>query len=175
MVSVNKVILVGIMTKDPEVTQLNSSVSIAKFTLAMNHIYKEKKEAFFADCEVWGKQAEIVEKYATKGGVVYVEGRLRNDTWEDKQTGQKKSRTKIVCDKIQLLRKGGNGEEQYEDYAEQERNPAQMPSQMPEQTPQYQSMQQQRASQHKYGREFSSYAPMSGMPDNEDDSDEIPF
>lgn len=105
--NLNNVQLAGNLTRDPEVKTLSGDKMVAQFGLAINHKYKtkdgEKKEdTTFVDVEAWGRTAELVGQYLTKGRPVYVEGRLRLDQWEDKD-GAKRSKLKVVADNIQFL------------------------------------------------------------------------
>jgi single-strand DNA-binding protein len=111
--SVNKVILVGNLGKDPEVKYTPSGVAVAKFSLATNERYKDKSGEWQDRTEwhnivVWQKLAEIVGEYVKKGSKIYIEGRLQTSSWEDKQSGEKKYRTEIIAHDLVLL--GGRGE-----------------------------------------------------------------
>ena len=111
--SVNKVILVGNLGKDPEVKYTPQGKPVAKFTLATNERYKDKDGQWQDRTEwhnvvLWERLAEIAGEYLKKGGKVYIEGRLRTDSWDDKTTGQKKYMTTIVGNDLVLL--GGRGE-----------------------------------------------------------------
>ncbi len=113
--SVNKVILVGHLGKDPEVKYTPSGTPIAKFTLATNERYKDKDGNWQDRTEwhnivAWQRTAEIVGEYCKKGSQVYLEGRLHTDSWEDKETHQKKYRTDIVVNDLVLLGGRGSGE-----------------------------------------------------------------
>ena len=112
MASLNKVFLIGNLTRDPELRVTPKGTSICQFGLAVNRQFKDESgamrdETTFLDIEAWGKQGELVAKYLTKGSPCMVEGRLRLDQWDDKQTGQKRSRIKIVVENVQFL--GGRG------------------------------------------------------------------
>jgi single-strand DNA-binding protein len=111
--SVNKVILVGNLGKDPEVKYTPSGVPVAKFSLATNERYKDKAGEWQDRTEwhnivAWQRLAEIVGEYVKKGSKVYIEGRLQTSSWEDKQSGEKKYRTEIIAHDLVLL--GGRGE-----------------------------------------------------------------
>lgn len=111
--SVNKVILVGNLGKDPEVKYTPSGVPVAKFSLATNERYKDKAGEWQDRTEwhnivAWQRLAEIVGEYVKKGSKIYIEGRLQTSSWEDKQSGEKKYRTEIVAHDLVLL--GGRGE-----------------------------------------------------------------
>jgi single-strand DNA-binding protein len=111
--SVNKVILIGNLGKDPEVKYTPSGTPVAKITLATNERYKDKSGEWQDRTEwhnvvLWQRQAEIAGEYLKKGSKVYVEGRLQTRSWDDKQTNQKKYMTEVVCQDLVLL--GGRGE-----------------------------------------------------------------
>ncbi len=111
--SVNKVILVGNLGKDPEVKFTPSGTPVAKFSLATNERYKDKGGEWQDRTEwhnivAWQRLAEIIGEYVKKGSKVYIEGRLQTSSWEDKQSGEKKYRTEIVASDLVLL--GGRGE-----------------------------------------------------------------
>jgi len=111
--SVNKVILIGNLGKDPEIKYTPSGTAVAKFTLATNERYKDKAGEWQDRTEwhnvvAWQRLAEIVGEYVKKGNKVYVEGRLQTSSWEDKESGQKKYRTEVIANDLVLL--GGRGE-----------------------------------------------------------------
>ncbi len=111
--SVNKVILVGNLGKDPEVKYTPSGVPVAKFSLATSERYKDKAGEWQERTEwhniiAWQRLAEIVGEYVKKGSKLYIEGKLQTSTWEDKQSGEKKYRAEIVARDLVLLG-GGNG------------------------------------------------------------------
>ena len=111
--SVNKVILIGNLGKDPELKYTPSGTAVTKFSLATADRYKDKAGEWQERTEwhnivCWQRTAEIAAEYLKKGGKVFIEGRLRTDSWDDKETGQKKYRTEIVCNDLVLL--GGRGE-----------------------------------------------------------------
>ena len=121
MANVNKVILIGNDTRDPEVKFTPKGSAVADVGLAINRNYtldngEKREETIFVDVELWGRLAEIAGEYAKKGRPIYIEGRLRMDTWEDKTSGQKRSRMKVVGENLQLLGGrppgGGGGSEE---------------------------------------------------------------
>jgi single-strand DNA-binding protein len=121
MASLNKVFLIGNLTRDPELKATPRGTSICQFGLAVNRQFKDESgamrdETTFLDLEAWGKQGELVGKYLTKGSPCMVEGRLKLDQWEDKQTGQKRSKIKIVVENVQFLsgKKEKQGEQREE-------------------------------------------------------------
>jgi len=108
MASFNKVILVGNLTRDPELRYTPKGTAIAKIGLAVNHKWRSesgdlKEEVTFVDVEVWSKTAENVGQYMRKGSPILIEGRLRLDTWDDKQTNQKRSKMVVVGETVQFL------------------------------------------------------------------------
>jgi single-strand DNA-binding protein len=111
--SVNKVILIGNLGKDPEVKYTPQGTPVAKLTLATNERYKDKGGEWQDRTEwhnvvLWSRLAEIAGEYLKKGGKVYIEGRLQTRSWEDKTSGQKKYMTEVVANDLVLL--GGRGE-----------------------------------------------------------------
>lgn len=107
MATINTVLCAGNLTRDPEMRALPST-SVVSFTLAMNRKWtdksgEKKEEVTFIDCEAWGKTAELVDQYCSKGKNVLVEGRLKQDTWDDKETGKRQSKIKIVADRVHFL------------------------------------------------------------------------
>ncbi|MBL9206380.1 MAG: single-stranded DNA-binding protein [Opitutaceae bacterium] len=108
MASLNKVFLIGNLTRDPELRVTPKGTAICQFGLAVNRQFKDdsgatRDETTFVDIEAWGKQGELVSKYLGKGSQCMVEGRLKLDQWEDKASGQKRSRLKVVLDNVQFL------------------------------------------------------------------------
>lgn len=108
MASFNKVILVGNLTRDPELRYTPKGTAIAKIGLAVNRVWtneagEKKEEVTFVDVDVFGRTAENVGQYMRKGRPILVEGRLRLDQWDDKQTGQKRSRLGVVAETVQFL------------------------------------------------------------------------
>ena len=116
MPNLNKVMLMGNLTRDPEIKYTPKGTAIANFGIAVNRNYstesgEKREEVTFIDIEAWGRTAEIIGEYFKKGRPIYVEGRLKLDTWDDKQTGQKKSKLRVVADSFEFLgsREGGGG------------------------------------------------------------------
>lgn len=108
MASLNKVMLIGNVTRDPEVKFTPKGSAVADLGLAINRSYTNQagekvEEVTYVDVELWGRLAEIAGEYAKKGRSVFIEGRLRMDSWEDKQSGQKRNRLKVVGEGLQLL------------------------------------------------------------------------
>jgi single-strand DNA-binding protein len=121
---VNKVILVGNLGRDPEVRALPSGQSVATFSVATNRRYKDRdgnrqEQTEWHNVVCFGRQAEIAGQYLTKGKQVYVEGRLQTRSWDDKQSGEKRYRTEVVCENFQMLGGspgGGRDQEPAGDY-----------------------------------------------------------
>ncbi|HEY0369726.1 MAG TPA: single-stranded DNA-binding protein [Chthoniobacterales bacterium] len=118
MASFNKVILIGNLTRDPEVRYTPKGTAVAEIGLAVNRVYttdsgEKREEATFVDVTLWGRTAEIAGEYLKKGRPVFIEGRLQLDTWDDKQSGQKRSKLRVVGEGMQLIggRPGGGGGE----------------------------------------------------------------
>jgi single-strand DNA-binding protein len=115
MANFNKVILAGNLTRDPELRYTPKGLAIAKIGLAINRTWKNeagesKEEVTFVDVDAFGRQAEVIAQYLKKGRPVLVEGRLKLDQWDDKQTGQKRSRLGVVLEGFQFMDSGNRGE-----------------------------------------------------------------
>src|SRR5947209_3760267 len=113
--SVNKVILVGNLGKDPEIKYTPNGVPVAKFSLATNERFKDKSGEWQDRTEwhnivAWQRLAEIVGEYVKKGSKVYIEGRLQTSSWDDKQSGEKKYRTEVIAQDLVLLSGRGDGD-----------------------------------------------------------------
>lgn len=116
MASFNKVILLGNLTRDPEVRYTPKGSAVCDIGIAVNRVYttdnnEKREETTFVDVTLWGRTAEIAGEYLKKGRPVMIEGRLQLDTWDDKQSGQKRSKLKVVGETLQLIgsRPGGSG------------------------------------------------------------------
>jgi len=117
MASYNKVLLMGNLTRDPEVKYTPKGMAVTDLGLAVNREYttdsgEKREEVVFVDVTVWGRQAETCGEYLKKGRPVFVEGRLQLDTWDDKQSGQKRSKLRVNAERVQFLggRNEGGGE-----------------------------------------------------------------
>ncbi len=107
MASLNKVFLIGNLTRDPELRYIPNGTAVAKFGLAVNRTYKsqdgeQKDDTCFVDIVTWGKTAELCANYLSKGRPIFVEGRLQYSTWETPD-GQKRSKIDVVAERIQFL------------------------------------------------------------------------
>lgn len=115
MAGYNKVILLGNLTRDPEVRMTPKGTAVCQFGLAVNRTFKDeggnqREEVTFIDIEAWGRQADVLAKYCQKGRPLFVEGRLRLDSWEDKNTKEKRSKMKVVLENFQFVGGGDRGE-----------------------------------------------------------------
>ena len=111
MASFNKVILMGNLTRDPELRYTPKGTAIARIGLAINRTWKNetgetKEEVTFVDVDAWGRQAEVIAQYLKKGRPMLMEGRLKLDQWEDKNTHQKQSKLRVVLESFQFLDSG---------------------------------------------------------------------
>ena len=114
MANLNKVLLMGNLTRDPEVRYTPKGTAVTELGIAVNRIYtgengEKREEVTFVDVTVWGRTAENVGEYLRKGRPVFIEGRLQLDSWEDKQSGQKRNKLKVVADNVQFLGSRGGG------------------------------------------------------------------
>ena len=173
MANLNKVMLMGNITREIELRYTPKGTAVADIGLAVNRVRTGEsgeriEETTFVDITLWGRTAEVVHQYAAKGHPLFVEGRLHMDTWVDKTTGGNRSKLKVVADNIQLMgTKGGGGGQ-----APQQSAPQGEPSysQQPAQPAQQASQQQAPAQQHQ--------APPGGSPaqgGNFEESEDIPF
>ncbi|MGC6427518.1 MAG: single-stranded DNA-binding protein [Akkermansiaceae bacterium] len=158
MASVNKVILIGNLTRDPEVRYTPKGTAVSDIALACNRVRtgddgNRIEEVTYVDVTLWGRQAELSGQYLSKGRPVYIEGRLQLDTWDDKNTGQKRSRLRVVGEVMQFLG-GGQGGGGNQGGGGQQGRPQQQ-----QQTPQQEA------------------PPQGGAPadNNFEDEDDIPF
>lgn len=143
MASFNKVILVGNLTRDPEVRYTTGGTAVAEIGLAVNRSWTDrssnerKEETTFIDVTLWGRTAEVAGEYLSKGRPVLIEGRLQLDQWEDRESGQKRSKLKVVGETLQLLggRSDGGGSSRPQASADSRPAPDQAPQQTGSRTP----------------------------------------
>lgn len=114
MSSYNKVILMGNLTRDPEIRHTPSNTAIVSFGLAVNERYKDRdgnwqERANFIDCTMWGRRGEAFAQHHAKGASAFIEGRLRFEQWDDKNSGQKRSKLTVVAESFEFV--GGKGEQ----------------------------------------------------------------
>jgi single-strand DNA-binding protein len=114
MASYNKVILMGNLTRDPQLKYLPSQTAVAEFGIAMNRKFRtatgeDREEVTFVDCAAFGKTGELINQYFQKGKPIFIEGRIKYDSWEDKQGGGKRSKISVVIENFQFVggRDGG--------------------------------------------------------------------
>ncbi len=141
--NLNKVFIIGNLTRDPELRSLPSGAPVTNFGVATNRVFKDKsgqkkEDVQFHNIVAFGKQAEIAKQYLSKGSSVFIEGRIQSRTWEA-QDGTKRNKTEIICERLQLgpRRQGGQGGAVTEspkaeaietiEYPEEETNPEDIP------------------------------------------------
>lgn len=129
MANLNKVMIIGNLVADPDVRTTPRGNSVTELRLAVNRVSsgpnegERREETTFLDVTCWGRTAEIAGQYLAKGRPVFIEGRLQQDTWEDKQTGQKRSKIRIVAENMQLLgSRDGGGQSQGGGYQQRSNN-----------------------------------------------------
>src|SRR6187401_2814676 len=142
MASFNRVLLMGNLTRDPQLKYLPSQTAVVEFGIACNRKFRtangeDKEEVTYVDITSFGKQAEVINQYFQKGKPIFIEGRLKFDSWEDKQGGGKRSKLTVVVENFQFVggRDGGGGgggghpgnEEQESRAPQQQRGPARQP------------------------------------------------
>ena len=128
MANLNKVLLMGNLTRDPQLKYLPSQTAVVDFGLAVNRRWKgqngeDREETTFVDCSAFAKTAEVINQYFTKGKPIFIEGRLKYDQWEDKNGGGKRSKLTVVVDNFQFIGApggagGGGGGGGYQDQAD---------------------------------------------------------
>src|SRR5580658_7102278 len=140
MASFNRVILAGNLTRDPELRYTPKGSAVAKIGLAVNRTWKNeagenKEEVTFIDVEAWGRQGEVIAQYMRKGRPLLIEGRLKLDTWEDKNTHQKVSKLKVVLESFSFIDSKGTDSGPPAPPSEAPRRPAAAPSARPPEPP----------------------------------------
>jgi single-strand DNA-binding protein len=115
MANLNRVLLIGNLTRDPEIRYTPKGTAVAEIGIAVNRVFtgedgEKREEVTFVDVTLWSRLAEIAEQYLKKGRPVFIEGRLQLDSWDDKQTGQKRSRLRVVAENLQMLGARGEGD-----------------------------------------------------------------
>lgn len=166
MANVNKVILIGNLTRDPEVKYTPKGSAVADISLAVNRNFtldsgEKREETTFVDVILWGKTAELAGQYLKKGNPLYIEGRLQLDSWEDKQSGQKRSKLRVVGETMQFLGGKSSGGHSDEPSGNYERTSSAPPSRPPASTQARRSAPPPTSSQ--------------GEPDFGEHEDDIPF
>lgn len=115
MAAFNQVTLIGNLTRDPDLRYLPKGTSVCRISLAINRKWRteageEREEVTFVDCDAWGKTAELLQQYTAKGDPLFVKGRLKLDTWKDKNTGEDRHRLGVVIEEMQFLRPKSAGD-----------------------------------------------------------------
>ena len=169
MASLNKVMLIGNLTRDPEVRYTPKGSAVADLALAVNRTYtaengEKREEVTYVDIVLWAKLAEIAGQYLQKGAPIFIEGRLQMDQWEDKQTGQKRTKIRVVGENFQFLGRREGGGSAGGDEGGAPARPATRPAARPAQRPQPAGKQQPASD------EFGEGPITEGMED-----DNIPF
>ncbi len=179
MASYNKVMLIGNLTRDPEVRYTPKGSAVCDIGLAVNRVYtsdsgEKVEEVTFVDVVLWAKMAELAGKYLHKGRPVFIEGRLQMDSWEDKQTGQKRTRMRVVGEQMQFLGSpggdrapAGGGDDEGGQSGGGYNRPAARPAQRPAAA---QQRPQQRPAPVQQNDDFGEGPITDGMED-----DDIPF
>jgi len=189
MASLNKVILLGNLTRQPELRYTSGGMALCEFGLAMNRRFtannQDREEVCFVDIVVWGKQGENCGKYLEKGSQIMLEGRLQLDQWQDKDTGAKRSKLRVVAEMVQFLNKSDKaGAEGYESEGGYSEEPPQSQPQSQYQPPQQQQQQYQPPRQPQQQYQPPAQQPqrksVPPMPDNafkvgDEAEDDIPF
>jgi single-strand DNA-binding protein len=129
MANLNKVFIIGRLTRDPDVRYTPKGTQITELGVAVNRTYQgdngeKKEESVFVDVILWGKLAETAGQYLQKGRSVFCEGRLQLDSWDDKQTGQKRSRLRVIAENMQFLSQRAENEAGHSATATPARRPA---------------------------------------------------
>ncbi len=113
MPNLNKVMLMGNLTRDPELRYTPNNTAVVNIGLAINRVWYDKQtnqkneETTFVDCEAWGRTAEVINQYLSKGRPIYIEGRLKLDQWQDKESGANRSKMKVVVESFEFIDSGG--------------------------------------------------------------------
>ena len=179
MPSFNKVLLMGNLTRDPQTRFTSGGSGLCQFGMAINRRYttasgEDREDTCFVDIDVWGKQGESCQSYLHKGSAVFVEGRLRFDQWEDRDSGQRRSRLTVTGERVQFLSSPGRGGDfggSSDDQSQQQQAP-----QEPQQQQQPQQPQQQQQPPPPFPAGNDGPAPDTGVFNvNDDPIDDIPF
>ena len=133
----SKAIITGNLTRDPELRTTPSGSSVCSFSVAVNRVYRDasgeqKEDVSFIDCSAWGKLAEMINQYAKKGSGVLVSGRLSQRSWEDKTSGQKRSRVEIVVEDFNFTGGPREGSSSNSYSSDSSAEPADIPDDIPE-------------------------------------------
>lgn len=119
MPNYNKVTLIGHMTRDPELRYIPSGTAVCEIGLAVNSGWGENKKTAFLTCVAWAKRGEVIAEHHAKGDPILIEGQLTQDTWEDKTTGQKRSKIKVLVDDFVFMKTKGDSPQAAQPQTEQ--------------------------------------------------------
>ncbi|MDF1826226.1 MAG: single-stranded DNA-binding protein [Verrucomicrobiales bacterium] len=187
MPNLNKVMLIGNLTRDPEVRYTPKGSAVTDVGLAINRNYtlddgQRREETTFVDVTFWGRQAEVIGEYMKKGRPMYVEGRLNLDQWEDKTSGQTRTKLKVVGENFQFLggrddNSGGGGSQQSYGGGQPQQQQPQYQQAPPQQQPQQQAPPQQQAAppQQQAAPPQQPAPPQQNYEPIRDEDDDIPF
>lgn len=148
MANLNKVMLIGNLTRDPELRHTPKGTAVSEISLAINRKWtneqgQKQEETTFVEVTLWGRQAEVVQQYVTKGSPIYIEGRLQLDSWDDKESGKKRTKLRVIGESFEFLSNksgatgggspqgGGNGGGNYSPAPQQRSGPPQGASAAP--------------------------------------------
>lgn len=164
MSTINKVIIMGRLTRDPELKYTSSSKSICTFSVAMNKKYKnsageDKEEKCFVDVIVWGSVGEACSKYIKKGSNVFIEGKLNMESWDDKNTGAKRTKINVVAENVVFI-DGAKGDD------------SKPSSQQQSNTHRYSNA--DKPTEHSIAK-GNAYQPQRDVNNNQSEEDDIPF
>lgn len=135
MANLNKVMLIGNLTRDPELRHTPKGTAVTELGLAINRVWfddnkQKQEETTFVDVTFWGRQAESIQQYLTKGRPIFIEGRLQLDTWDDKETGKKRSKLRVIGETFQFVdSKPGSGSNSGGGYSERPQDSSTAPQQ----------------------------------------------
>ncbi len=141
MANLNKVMLIGNLTRDPELRHTPKGTAVTELGLAINRVWfddnkQKQEETTFVDVTFWGRQAESIQQYLSKGRPIFVEGRLQLDSWDDKETGKKRSKLRIIGESFQFIDSkpsgGGGGGGDYSERPQQSSSASQQRSGPPQ-------------------------------------------
>ena len=123
MASINKIFIMGNLARDPDFRNTPNGAPVCKITVASSRKNRDREETCFVDVTVWGKPAENCRQYLSKGSSVFVEGYLKQETWDDRNGGGKRSKLVVVAENVQFMSSGkrnsNNNSNQYDNYANQ--------------------------------------------------------
>ncbi|MES2921985.1 MAG: single-stranded DNA-binding protein [Verrucomicrobiota bacterium] len=134
MANLNKVMLIGNLTRDPEVRHTPKGHPVAEISLAINRTWsndqgQKQEEVTYVEVTLWGRKAELAQQYLTKGRSVFIEARLQLDSWDDKETGKKRNKLRVIAENLEFLDSKGGGGNSGGDYSERPQQSSAAPPQ----------------------------------------------